>query len=57
MGHSMGGGEALTLASDPLYADLMKDIRGWVLESPFIGFPKDMYPIVLSSSLGDSLGK
>jgi acylglycerol lipase len=44
MGHSMGGGEALTLASDPQYTDLMNDIRGWVLESPFIDFPKGLAP-------------
>ncbi len=39
MGHSMGGGEALILASDPQHADLVKNVRGWLLESPFIGFP------------------
>lgn len=40
----MGGGEALILASDPEYKDLVKSIRGWVLESPFIGFPEGTAP-------------
>jgi acylglycerol lipase len=48
----MGGGEALTLASDPQYADLMKDIRGWVLESPFIDFPKGYEPSSITVFLG-----
>jgi acylglycerol lipase len=37
MGHSMGGGEVLTLIGTPEYLDLMPQIRGWLLESPFIG--------------------
>ncbi|KAE9379790.1 lysophospholipase-like protein [Stipitochalara longipes BDJ] len=57
MGHSMGGGEALTLATDPLYADLMKDIRGWVLESPFIGFPKGQEPSGVVVFFGRLIGK
>ncbi|KAN0114387.1 lysophospholipase-like protein [Hyaloscypha variabilis] len=57
MGHSMGGGEALTLASDPLYADLMKGIRGWVLESPFIGFPAGHVPNSVVVFFGRLIGK
>jgi acylglycerol lipase len=57
MGHSMGGGEALTLASDPLYTDLMKDIRGWVLESPFIDFPKGQEPNFITVFAGRLVGK
>jgi acylglycerol lipase len=57
MGHSMGGGEALTLASDPQYADLMKDIRGWVLESPFIDFPQGHAPSSITIFLGRLVGK
>ncbi len=37
MGHSMGGGEILTLTGSPEYIDLMPQIRGWLLESPLIG--------------------
>lgn len=44
MGHSMGGGEAATLASDPLYEDLTPQIRGWILESPFIDFTPETKP-------------
>jgi acylglycerol lipase len=40
----MGGGEVLTLASDPQYKDLVGHIRGWLLESPLIGFPKGFEP-------------
>ncbi|EKD12427.1 uncharacterized protein L3040_001039 [Drepanopeziza brunnea f. sp. 'multigermtubi'] len=57
MGHSMGGGEAVMLASDPLYADLAKDVRGWVLESPFIGFPKGHEPPGLTVFVGRVAGK
>ncbi|KAK7954456.1 alpha/beta hydrolase [Apiospora saccharicola] len=38
LGHSMGGGEVATLASDCAYDDLIGQISGWLLESPFIGF-------------------
>ncbi|KAM3070431.1 hypothetical protein ACMFMG_010256 [Clarireedia jacksonii] len=57
MGHSMGGGEALTLASDSTYADLMPSIRGWILESPFIGFPKGYEPNFLTVFFGRLAGK
>ncbi|CZT49316.1 probable YJU3 Serine protease, localizes to lipid particles [Rhynchosporium secalis] len=58
MGHSMGGGEALMLASDPQCADLVRDIRGWLLESPFIGFPRGfapMWPVVFAGRLAGRL--
>ncbi|QSZ34734.1 hypothetical protein DSL72_007589 [Monilinia vaccinii-corymbosi] len=57
MGHSMGGGEALTLASDPQYADLMNSIRGWILESPFIAFPKGYEPSLVTVFFGRLAGK
>ncbi|KAE8440883.1 hypothetical protein EG329_006350 [Mollisiaceae sp. DMI_Dod_QoI] len=57
MGHSMGGGEALTLASDPQYADLMKDIRGWLLEAPFIAFPKGFEPSPVTVFFGRLAGR
>ncbi|KAI1326897.1 alpha/beta hydrolase [Xylariaceae sp. FL0255] len=44
LGHSMGGGQALTLASSPGYEDLIRQIRGWILESPFIGFSPELKP-------------
>ncbi|KAI3318200.1 hydrolase [Xylariaceae sp. AK1471] len=44
LGHSMGGGQVLTLASTPEYEDLVKQIRGWILESPFIGFAPELEP-------------
>jgi len=44
MGHSMGGQEILILASDPKHADLMKEIRGWLLESPYIGLDPKSQP-------------
>ncbi|KAH8665100.1 lysophospholipase-like protein [Tricladium varicosporioides] len=57
MGHSMGGGEALMLASEPKYEDLMPSIRGWVLESPFIAFPKGFEPNSLTVFFGKLAGK
>lgn len=45
MGHSMGGGEVLTLLSTPEYAapgGVVGKVRGWLLEGPFLGFdPRD----------------
>lgn len=57
MGNSMGGGEALMLASDPEYEDVIKEIRGWVLESPFIGFPKGFEPSKVIEFFGRLAGK
>lgn len=57
MGHSMGGGEALILASDPKYEDLMPSIRGWILESPFIAFPEGHEPGAVTVFLGRLAGR
>ncbi|KAH6667880.1 lysophospholipase-like protein [Halenospora varia] len=57
MGHSMGGGEALMLASEPKYEDLMPSIRGWILESPFIAFPKGFEPNSLTVFFGKLAGR
>ncbi|KAL3419555.1 monoglyceride lipase [Phlyctema vagabunda] len=57
MGHSMGGGEVLTLASDPTYADLAPSIRGWLTESPFINFPSGQEPPWLKVILGKLAGR
>lgn len=57
MGHSMGGGEVLTLASDPMYEDLMPSIRGWLTESAFIRFPKGQEPPALKVTMGRLAGR
>lgn len=57
MGHSMGGQEALILASDPKHADLMKEIRGWLLESPYIGLDPKSQPSGMIVFLGRLAGK
>ncbi len=58
MGHSMGGGEVLTLASDESYADsVLKHVRGWVLEAPFIGWPKGEEPSALKICVGRLVGR
>ncbi|KAK3499875.1 Alpha/Beta hydrolase protein [Neurospora hispaniola] len=45
MGHSMGGGQVLTLACDEQYQDrIVSRVRGWLLESPFIGFAPELKP-------------
>ena len=53
----MGGGEALTLASSPEYASVLSQIRGWILESPFIQFPKGYEPSHLKVFVGRLAGK
>lgn len=53
----MGGGEIITLASDPQYADLTDSIRGWLLEAPFIGFAKGYEPGFLSVFFGRLAGR
>ncbi|KAH6655338.1 alpha/beta hydrolase [Truncatella angustata] len=57
LGHSMGGGQVLTLASDPKYEDLIKQVRGWILESPFIGFTAEEEPNFLTIFSGRLAGK
>lgn len=56
-GHSMGGGEVLTLASDPTYEDVITQVRGWILESPFINFPKGFEPSSAKVFFGRLAGK
>ena len=53
----MGGGEILVLASDPQYKELVGKIRGWVLESPFIAFPKGFEPGFFTVFFGRLAGK
>ncbi|KAI2602433.1 alpha/beta-hydrolase [Hypoxylon sp. NC1633] len=44
LGHSMGGGQVLALASTPEYDDIISKVRGWVLEAPFLGFAPAVQP-------------
>ncbi|KAK8058384.1 hydrolase [Apiospora phragmitis] len=57
LGHSMGGGEVATLASDSAYDDLIGQVRGWLLESPFIGFTPVEEPSWLLVFSGRLAGK
>lgn len=53
----MGGGEVITLASDPQYADLMESIRGWILEAPYIALSKGYEINPLTIFFGRLAGK
>lgn len=58
MGHSMGGGEVLTLASMPEYEDsIIRHVRGWILEAPFIAFPESETPSTLKIFAGRLAGR
>ena len=58
LGHSMGGGEALTLASDEAYQnDVVRHVRGWVLEAPFIGFPPENNPSAIKIFIARLVGR
>jgi acylglycerol lipase len=57
MGHSMGGGEVLTLAGDAKYDKLVRQIRGWLLDAPFIGFAPDEVPSSIKISVGRFVGR
>ncbi|KAF7547824.1 hypothetical protein G7Z17_g7453 [Cylindrodendrum hubeiense] len=57
MGHSMGGGEVLTLAGDAQYEGLVSQVRGWLLEAPFIGFAPEENPSFLKVAAGRLAGR
>ncbi|KAG6357016.1 hypothetical protein INS49_014892 [Diaporthe citri] len=58
MGHSMGGGEVLALASTPEYEEgIVSRVRGWVLEAPFIDFPPAARPGALKVFAGRLAGR
>lgn len=57
MGHSMGGGQVCTLMGDPAYAGLLSQVRGWILESPFIGFSPGEEPGFLKVAIGRLVGR
>ena len=54
----MGGGEVLTLASMPEYEDsIIRHVRGWILEAPFIAFPESETPSTLKMFAGRLAGR
>lgn len=57
MGHSMGGGEVCTLMADPKYEELVGQVRGWLLEAPFIGFTVGAEPSSIKVILGRLAGR
>ncbi|ROW06153.1 hypothetical protein VMCG_04686 [Cytospora schulzeri] len=58
MGHSMGGGEVLALASTPEHEDrVVSKVRGWMLEAPFIGFAESERPSTLKIVAGRLAGR
>ncbi|KFY23250.1 hypothetical protein V493_05979 [Pseudogymnoascus sp. VKM F-4281 (FW-2241)] len=57
MGHSMGGAEVMTFASDPEYADLAPRIRGWLLESPHVELTPSSQPSALKIMAGRLAGR
>ncbi|KAH6603329.1 alpha beta hydrolase [Trichoderma cornu-damae] len=57
MGHSMGGGEVLTLAGDAQHRQLVGQIRGWILEAPFIGFSAGAEPSSVKVFMGRLVGR
>ncbi|KAF3770698.1 hypothetical protein M406DRAFT_344295 [Cryphonectria parasitica EP155] len=58
MGHSMGGGEVLALASTPEYAaSVVAPVRGWLLEAPFVAFDDKEKPSALKVFAGRLAGR
>ncbi|KAL7795008.1 Alpha/Beta hydrolase protein [Trichoderma ceciliae] len=57
MGHSMGGGQVLTLAGDAQHKQLVGQIRGWILEAPFIGFSAGEEPSSVKVFMGRLVGR
>ncbi|KAH6640921.1 Alpha/Beta hydrolase protein [Chaetomium tenue] len=58
LGHSMGGGQALTLACHPDYQEpVVRHVRGWMLESPFISFSPEEQPSALKVYAGRLAGR
>lgn len=57
MGHSMGGGEVCTLMGDSKYEELVGQVRGWILECPFVGFSPESEPSSLKVVVGRLVGR
>ena len=56
MGHSMGGAEVLCYAAEG-DKEVIKNVRGWLFEAPFISFHKDSKPNALTVVMGRLAGK
>jgi acylglycerol lipase len=57
MGHSMGGAEVLTMMGESQYEDLVGQVRGWILESPFVAFTPGQEPSNVKVVLGRLAGR
>ncbi|KAJ4388781.1 hypothetical protein N0V93_006241 [Gnomoniopsis smithogilvyi] len=58
MGHSMGGGEVLTLACTPEYEDnVVAHVRGWMLEAPLVALDDKEKPSALKVFAGRLAGR
>lgn len=57
MGHSMGGAIVLTLASTPEYKDLVSQLSGILLESPYIANTPSLTPNPIVVFVGKMAGK
>lgn len=58
MGHSMGGGQVMTLASDSSHEDkIVRRVRGWLLEAPFVSWPAGQAPGWLKINAGRLAGR
>ncbi|KAB5545648.1 Alpha/Beta hydrolase protein [Coniochaeta sp. 2T2.1] len=59
MGHSMGGGQVLKLACDVdgAYTDLVKQVRGWLVEAPYIALAPQEQPSWLKVFSARMVGK
>lgn len=53
----MGGGEVATLAANNHYKDLVTQVRGWILEAPFIGFAEGEEPSAVKVLAGRMASK
>lgn len=61
LGHSMGGNEVASLMAAPVGSahetEVVSKVRGWLLESPFFGFPAGEEPSSLKITLGHLAGR
>lgn len=58
MGHSMGGGEVLALTCTREHEnDVVRHVRGWMLEAPFVAFDEHERPSWLKVSAGRLAGR
>jgi acylglycerol lipase len=62
MGHSMGGGQVLRFMCDNhdgggRYADIVRAVRGWLVEAPYLGLSPEEQPSRLTVALGRLAGR